>query len=103
MNHNFYRTFNSDSSSSSTLANIKREEDGTIRFYITVMVVCVMEGYAPIEPFFLMYAISSIIRPTTVKHLVVTDLQRILTPLFGTGEIFYLSIPYLCEVFFVFI
>ena len=52
MNHNFYRTFNSDSSSSSTLANIKREEDGTIWFYITVMVVCVMEGYAPIEPFF---------------------------------------------------
>ena len=48
-----------------------------------------------------MAVLGSIRRPTTVKILAVTALQRILTPSFITFDIFALVVPYLFTVCFV--
>ena len=61
-----------------------------------------MEGYASRLTFgFEIDVLGSTIRNTTVKKLAVTDLQRILTPLFITVEIFALFFPCMFAVFFV--
>ena len=49
---------------------------------------------------FSMDVLGSTIIPNTVKKLAVTDLQRILNPLFITVDIFALSVPYLFNVCF---
>ena len=46
-----------------------------------------------------MSVLGSTRRPTTVKKLVVTALQRILTPSFITVDIFTLVAPYLFALF----
>ena len=55
-----------------------------------------MEGYTSREAFgFAISVLSSTIRPTTLKELVVTALQNILTPSFITVDMFALVVPYL--------
>ena len=81
---------------------LEREEYITSLIEVTVQGGWLTDIYASIEAFgFVMDVLGSTIRPTIVKNLAVTILQRIMTPLFVSLYMFALVVPYLFYVLLI--
>ena len=79
--------------------DLDRDGDTTRLLEVTVIGGFQMEIYALRKTLSVsIVVIDSTRRPTTVKNVAVTALQRILTPLFITVDIFALVVPYLFDV-----